>query len=104
MNMSLMIGKDIPEVSPKNKERAKKYWMYGADAKELAEAWDKPVAMAELKKCGNCEYFNNKARTLKALNADSTQGACMKFKFLCSQDESCQAWDTNDIMHEEEED
>ena len=91
---SLMIGKeDIPEVSTENKSRAESYWMYGADAGELANAWGTTVSSAELKTCSNCEYFDNRARTLKALNAESDQGACTKFKFLCSQEASCQAWD-----------
>ena len=102
MAMGLMIGGEVPEVDPKNKERAVEYWMYGATAEELAKAWDKPVDVAKLKTCGNCEYFNNKAKTLKALDAEPTQGVCMKFKFLCSQEASCMAWDSCDMMPEEE--
>lgn len=102
--IGLMIG-EVPEISDKNKARAEKYWMYGATAAELAKAWDKPVAIAELKKCANCEYFNNKVQTLKALKLESGMGACMKFKFACSQDAACQAWDCPDWeMEEEEED
>ena len=84
MAMGLMIGGEVPEVDPKNKERAVEYWMYGATAEELAKAWDKPVKVAELKTCGNCEYFDNRARTLKALKGKPGQGACTKFKFMCS--------------------
>lgn len=96
MMMGLMLGGEIPEVDAKNKARAEEYWMYGATPAELAKAWDKPVAIAELKKCANCEYFDNRVRVLKALNAESGMGACKKFKFLCSQEAACQAWDCAD--------
>jgi len=92
-----MLGGGTPEVDPKNKERAQEYWMYGASEEDLAKAWGKELEYAKLKKCGNCHYFNNTARTLKALDAESGMGACMKFKFMCSQDASCQAWDCNDM-------
>ena len=103
MKMGLMIG-EVPEVSPKNKKRAEEYWMYGASAAELAKAWDKPVSLAELKTCSNCEYFDNSARTLKALGGDADQGACKKFKFMCSQTASCQGWDCDDLFEMEDED
>lgn len=103
MEIGLMIG-EVPEVDPKNKKRAEEYWMYGASAAELAKAWGKSEAMAELKKCGNCEYFDNRAKTLKALNGKSDQGACKKFKFMCSQDASCQAWDCKEFGWEEDDD
>lgn len=90
--IGLMIG-TVPEINPKNKDRAEKYWMYGASAEELAKAWGKSTKMAELKKCGNCEYFDNRAQTLKALGLESGMGACKKFQFACSQDAACQAWD-----------
>ena len=93
MMMSLMLG-EPPEVDPKNRDRAETYWMYGATAEELGKAWDKPTEMAELKTCGNCEYFDNRARTLKSLNIESGLGACSKFKFVCSQEKSCQGWDS----------
>lgn len=99
--MSLMIDKtDVPEVSNENKARAEEYWMYGADAGDLANAWGKSVAMAELKTCSNCEYFDNRARTLKALNGKPNQGACLKFKFMCDQEASCQAWSSCDTYME----
>lgn len=101
--IGLMIG-EVPEVDPKNKKRAEEYWMYGASAAELAKAWDKPVEMAELKKCGNCEYFDNRASTLKALKGESGMGACRKFKFMCSQDASCQAWDCPEDKYKTEDD
>lgn len=97
MKVGLMLGGGTPEVDPKNKERAEEYWMYGASEEDLAKAWGKELEYAKLKKCGNCHYFNNTARTLKALDAESGMGACMKFKFMCSQDASCQAWDCNDM-------
>lgn len=97
--MGLMVG-EVPEVSPKNKDRAVKYWMYGETPEELAKAWDKPVAIAELKKCGNCEYFDNRFQTLKSLKLESGMGACRKFKFVCNQDAACQAWDSNEYEEE----
>lgn len=90
--MGLMFG-EVLELSPKNKARAEKYWMYGSSPEELAKAWGKPVAIAELKKCANCEYFDNKVQTLKAHKLESGMGACKKFLFACSQDAACQAWD-----------
>lgn len=101
MIMGLMVG-EIPEVSPKNKDRAVKFWMYGETPENLAKAWDKPVAIAELKKCGNCEYFDNRVQTLKSLKLESGMGACRKFKFACSQDAACQAWDCMDNELESE--
>lgn len=103
LEIGLMIG-EVPEVDPKNKKRAEEYWMYGESAEELAKAWGKPVAIAELKTCGNCEYFDNRAKTLKALKGEPSQGACTKFKFMCSQEASCQAWDSRDTEWENEED
>jgi len=92
MITGLMVG-EAPEVDPKNKERATEYWMYGATPEELAKAWDTEVEYAELKKCTNCEYFDNRKSTLKAIGADASMGACTKFKFACSGDQACQAWD-----------
>jgi hypothetical protein len=102
ISMGIMLGGETPEVSPENKARAEKYWLYGADVSELAKAWGKPVTMAELKTCSNCDYFDNRARTLKTLKAEPNQGACTKFKFLCNQEASCQAWDCKDTHMEEE--
>jgi hypothetical protein len=93
MLMGMMIGSKVPEVSDKNRKRAEEFWLYGASTKELAKAWDKPVSIAELKTCSNCEYFDNRARTLKAIKASPDQGACTKFNFVCSQEKACQAWD-----------
>ena len=90
--IGLMVG-DTPEVDPKNKKRAEEYWMYGASTEELAKAWGKDTEYAELKKCANCEYFDNRKTTLKAVGADASMGACTKFKFVCSGAEACQAWD-----------
>ena len=101
MMMSLMIG-ETPEVDPKNRDRAEKYWMYGATEEELGKAWDKPTKMAKLKTCGNCEYFDNRMQTLKALKIESGLGACSKFKFVCSQEKSCQGWDCKDQHMDEE--
>ena len=101
LKLGLMIG-EVPEVSPKNKKRAEEYWMYGASAEELGKAWNKPAAMAKLKTCGNCEYFDNRARTLKALNVEPNMGACTKFKFLCAQDKACQGWDCKEFEQEED--
>jgi hypothetical protein len=92
MSIGLMVG-EAPEVDPKNKERAAEYWMYGATPEELAKAWNIEVEYAELKKCTNCEYFDNRKMTLKAIDADASMGACTKFKFICSGDQACQAWD-----------
>jgi len=92
MKIGLMVGA-VPDVDPKNKKRATEYWMYGATPEELAKAWGTDKGMAELKKCTNCEYFDNRKYTLKALKADSTMGACTKFKFVCSGEAACQAWD-----------
>ena len=92
MTVGLMVG-EAPEVDPKNKTRAETYWMYGAEPAELAKAWDTDLEYAELKKCTNCEYFDNRKATLKALDIDATMGACTKFKFACSGDAACQAWD-----------
>ena len=103
IKLGLMIG-EVPEVDPKNKKRAEEYWMYGASTEKLAKAWDKPVAMAKIKTCGNCEYFDNRAKTLKALKGEPNQGACTKFKFMCSQEASCQAWDSRETEFENEED
>ena len=101
MKIGLMMGA-TPEVDPKNKKRAEEYWMYGKPVEELAKAWDKAVEYAKLKKCGNCDYFDNRARTLKALNGEAGSGACLKFKFMCSQDASCQAWECKDMEMDEE--
>jgi hypothetical protein len=87
-----MVG-EAPEVDPKNKKRVETYWMYGATPEELAKAWDIDVEYAKLKKCTNCEYFDNRKTTLKSLGADATQGACTKFNFVCLGEASCQAWD-----------
>lgn len=93
---SLMIGGEIPEVDEKNKARAEEYWMYGKGAAELAKAWGKDEDVAALKTCANCEYFNNSARVLKALGGQPGQGACTKFNFMCSQEASCQAWESGE--------
>ena len=101
IGISLMLG-EPPEVDPKNKKRAETYWMYGSSAEELGKAWDKPTKMAALKTCSNCDYFDNRARTLKALKLESGLGACTKFKFVCSQEAVCQAWDSKDMGMEDD--
>lgn len=101
MLMGLMLGESY-EISDKGKKRAEQYWMYGASADELAKAWDKPVAIAELKKCGNCEYFDNSVRTLKSHKLETGKGVCTKFLFACDQDMACQAWDCKEFEKEEE--
>jgi hypothetical protein len=103
MQMSLMIGGEIPEISDKNKARAEEYWMYGKDASELAKAWDIDEDTASLKACGNCEYYDNRPRILKALGGDAGMGVCTKFKFMCSAEAACQAWDCPDKTWEQEE-
>jgi hypothetical protein len=92
MNTSWMMGRAVPEVSDSNKALAEEYWMYGASVSDLAAAWGEAEALAQLKTCGNCMYFDNSTYTLKALNADAGQGACTKFNFLCSSEAACQAW------------
>ena len=101
MKMGLMVG-EAPQVDPKNKKRAEEYWMYGATPEELAKAWGVDKEWAELKKCTNCEYFDNRKTTLKAVGADATQGACIKFNFVCSGEASCQAWDCPSDMYKDE--
>ena len=92
MKIGLMVG-EAPKVDPKNQKRAEQYWMYGSSPAELAKAWGIDTEWAELKKCTNCEYFDNRKSTLKAVKADATQGACTKFNFVCSGEKACQAWD-----------
>lgn len=101
--MGFMI-KESYEISDKNRKRAEEYWLYGASPEELAKAWDKPVAIAELKKCSNCEYFDNKISTLKAHDLDTGMGVCKKFLFACSEAQACQAWDCPEMEEEEDED
>ena len=57
--------------------------------------------MAELKTCGNCEYFDNRMQTLKALKLEPGTGACTKFKFACSQEKSCQGWDSREMEEDD---
>lgn len=93
MMYGLMLSGKTPEVDPKNKKRAETYWMYGASTEDLAKAWGKDPEVAKLKTCGNCEYFDNRAKTLKELGGEPGMGACTKFKFMCSQEAACQAWE-----------
>jgi hypothetical protein len=99
ISMKMSIGLMMPEsmeVSKEGKQRAIDYWMYGDDKfEELAEAWGKEVEDAELMRCANCEYYDNRVTVLKALDGDSGQGFCKKFEFLCSDEASCQAWEGN---------
>lgn len=92
MGVGLMVG-ETPEVDPKNKKRAEEYWMYGATPEELSKAWNVDNDWAELKKCTNCEYFDNRKKTLKAVEATSSEGVCTKFNFVCEGSQACQAWD-----------
>lgn len=92
MKIGLMVGA-APELDPKGKKRAVEYWMYGSEPAELAKAWGIDKDIAEVKRCTNCEYFDNSKRTLIALDAEASQGACQKFKFLCEGEAACQAWD-----------
>jgi len=103
MEMGLMIGGEIPEVKEENKARAEEYWMYGEPASELAKAWGVEESVAALKTCGNCEYYDNRPRVLKALGGDANMGVCKKFSFMCMSDKACQAWDCPDKMWEHEE-
>jgi len=93
MMYGLMLSGKTPEVDPKNKKRAETYWMYGSSTEDLAKAWGKDPEVAKLKTCGNCEYFDNRAKTLKELGGEPGMGACTKFKFMCSQEAACQAWE-----------
>jgi hypothetical protein len=104
MSLGLMLPTDL-EVSDTGKQRAIDYWMYGDENfEELAAAWDTDVATAELKRCANCEYYDNRVSVLKALDGDSGQGFCKKFQFLCSDEASCQAWESCGPEYEMEDD
>ena len=94
MTIGLMLPENMEE-SKEGKQRAIDYWIYGDDNwTELAAAWGKDVSEAELRRCGNCEYFDNRVSVLKALDGEAGQGFCRKFEFLCSEAASCQAWES----------
>ena len=104
MSIGLMLPENM-EVSEDGKQRAIDYWMYGDDNFEgLAAAWGKDLATAELKRCANCEYYDNRVSVLKALDGDSGQGFCKKFEFLCSDEASCQAWEGCGEYYSEDDD
>ena len=91
------------ELSKNGKDRATKHWNYGpadlADASfwdKMAEVWDIKKDEAKLRRCSNCEYYDNRMSTLKALKASENTGLCKKFKFVCADARVCQAWEADD--------
>lgn len=76
------------------------YW------KALAKAMQVNEKEARRRTCGNCEYYNN--TTMKRAQMESIpwneydvgagfRGYCVKFKFVCHDLRSCQAWDEREF-------
>lgn len=85
-----------PERASEDPESNKEFWS------AMATAWMTTEATARRQVCGNCEYFNNTPKALKATDAvpfnamdadGGGRGYCHKFKFICHNLRSCLAWE-----------
>lgn len=94
-----------PEVGSDEPGANKPFWS------KASKIWDVPEDEARRRLCANCEYFVDTPRMLKAMEAipyndlDKTgggRGFCKKFDFICHNLRTCQAWESNDPMAEED--
>tara|TARA_R110000868_G_scaffold77809_2_gene222567 strand:+ start:84 stop:482 length:399 start_codon:yes stop_codon:yes gene_type:complete len=94
-----------PEVGSDRPGSNKEYWA------EMAKVWNTEEDKARRQLCANCEYFSDTPRVLKSLEAvpynemDATgggRGFCSRFDFICHNLRTCQAWESNDPMCEDE--
>jgi hypothetical protein len=78
--------------------------------REVAEIWDITEAQARRWLCANCEYFDNSPAALEAMEAvpfnrfdadGGGRGYCHKFKFICHNLRTCQAWDERECEAED---
>lgn len=100
MTKTLMENRHLGPVDPKN---PKDFWV------KIAEFWDIPEEEAKLRRCANCEYYDN---TLEAKNAmkvvpvsefDKTggeRGYCHKYIFICHDLRTCDQWEEKEYEDE----
>lgn len=93
MTKALMENRHLGAVDPKN---PKDFWI------KIAEFWDMPEEEAKLRRCGNCEYFDNTLEAKKAMEVvpmsefDKTggeRGYCHKYTFICHDLRVCDQWE-----------
>tara|TARA_R110000868_G_scaffold13878_2_gene64452 strand:- start:681 stop:1082 length:402 start_codon:yes stop_codon:yes gene_type:complete len=74
----------------------KPYWQ------DMARVWNINEAEARRQRCSNCEYFENTPEMVMMMEDISRnefdtnaggRGYCHKFKFICHNLRSCQAWE-----------
>lgn len=119
MAKKLVERKDIPQIESEkailaNTEHTIKYWNLGPKVpsekpgsnapywKEMATIFGVTEAEARNQVCANCEYYNNTAPMMAAMdkipfnkydeNAGG-RGYCHKFDFICHNLRSCIAWE-----------
>lgn len=97
--MGIMTPATGYEVDPDGRDRAVKYWMYGPEQdndtqfwEDIADSWGMEVEAAQLQRCSNCDYYDNRVSVLKTFDAPVGTGFCTKFDFLCAEDKTCQMW------------
>lgn len=76
----------------------------------IAQVWDVDSDEARRRLCANCEYFDNRPDTLKALDSvpfnrfdadGGGRGYCHKFDFICHNLRTCQAWEEKEFKLED---
>ena len=90
---ALIENRHLGAADPKN---PKDFWV------KIAEFWDIPEEEAKMRRCGNCEYFDNTLEAKKAMEVvpmsefDKTggeRGYCHKYTFICHDLRTCDQWE-----------
>jgi len=94
-----------PEEASADPKANAPYW------KTMASVFNVEVDQARRQLCANCEYFDDKPSTLKAMEAipfnsfdadGGGRGFCSRFGFICHNLRTCQAWEGEDSCGEED--
>ena len=104
----------------KNREFVKTHWMLGPEKtagnnsdywRALATKWRIAPDQARRNLCANCEYFNDTPDMLAKMESipedafdkdGGGRGFCVKFKFVCHNLRTCQAWEKAEFKEEGE--
>lgn len=101
MTKALMESRHLGALDPTN---PKDFWV------TISEFWDMPEEEAKLRRCGNCEYFDNTIQAKKAMDVvpvtefdtrGGQRGYCHKYTFICHDLRVCDQWEEKEYDDEE---
>ena len=100
MTKALMESRHLGALDPTN---PKDFWV------TISEFWDMPEEEAKLRRCGNCEYFDNTIQAKKAMDVvpvtefdtrGGQRGYCHKYTFICHDLRVCDQWEEKEYEDE----